>query len=222
MSTTQNTGLTTIFVIRHAEKPGPYGGTVYNGVNPTATVCGLDGAEDLTTQGWQRAGGLVTLFGPKPFGPRKDLATPDHIYAADPADKKSGKAPSQRPYETILGLAAVLGTGGTPKTIHTEFAKKDYSKMVTDVLTRSGVVLVCWQHEDIPLQAEGDVAGISQEILTQTGTTAQFPIPATWPKDANGQARYDLIFAFTRDTTSGQISGFQLLPQYLVAGDAAV
>ncbi len=116
----------------------------------------------------------------------------------------------------------MLGTATAPQKIHTDFAKKDYAKMVADALTKSGVVLVCWQHEDIPLQAEGDVAGISQEILTQTGTKAKFLIPPSWPKDSNGQARYDLIFAFTRDTTSGQISGFELLPQYLVAGDGAV
>ena len=66
-------GPTTIIVIRHAEKPGSYGDTVYNGVNPTATACGAAGAKDLTTTGWQRAGGLVTLFGPAPFGPRAGL-----------------------------------------------------------------------------------------------------------------------------------------------------
>ncbi len=44
-------GPTTIIVIRHAEKPGTYGGTNYNGVNPTATTCGSAGVEDLTTTG---------------------------------------------------------------------------------------------------------------------------------------------------------------------------
>lgn len=219
---TKNAGPTTIFVIRHAEKPGQYGAAEYKGVNPPATACGAAATEDLTTLGWQRAGGLVTLFGPPPFGPRKDLAAPDHLYAANPQEKKSGKTPSQRPYETLISLAAVLGKDRSPKKIDTEFSKNDYAQMVTDVLAKSGVVLVCWQHEDIPLEAEGGKAGISQEILTQTGTKRQFPIPKTWPTDSNGQARYDLIFVFTRNTTNGQITAFDLLPQYLAAGDGPV
>src|SRR4051794_15642084 len=93
-------GPATIIVIRHAEKPGQYGGTDYNGVNPPATNCGAAGAEDLTPPGWQRAGGLVPLFGPAPFGPKAGLATPDFLYAADPNEKKTAThTPSQRPYE---------------------------------------------------------------------------------------------------------------------------
>jgi hypothetical protein len=209
---------TTIIAIRHAEKPGNYGGTDYKGVDATATTCGTRGGEHLTTTGWQRAGGLVTLFGPPPFGPRADLAAPDFLYAADPKDAHD-KTPSQRPYETVQPLSAVLGRPGAPMKVHTKFSKKDYPKMVTDVLTRSGVVLICWQHEDIPLKA-GSQPGISQEILTQTKTEATFPaIPASWPKDAQGEARYDLILVFTRSLETGQIVSFQLLPQYLVSGD---
>jgi hypothetical protein len=218
---TDKAGPTAIIVIRHAEKPGEYRGNEYNGVNPPATVCGAAAAEDLTTIGWQRAGGLVTLFGPPPFGPRPDLAMPDHLYAADPQTAERGQSPSQRPYETLLPLSAVLGQSGTSKKIHTKFSKSHYAEMVTDVLTRRGVVLICWQHEDIPLDA-GDKPGISQEILTQTGTTTQFPIPKTWPKDANGEARYDLLFVFSRPSGTGPITGFSLLPQYLLAGDGPV
>jgi hypothetical protein len=218
---TTNSGPTTIFVIRHAEKPDQYDGTAYGGVNPPATVCGAAAVEDLTTLGWQRTGGLNSLFGAPPFGPRKDLAVPDHLYAANPEEKKSGKTPSQRPFETLTALAAVLGKEGSPKKIVTQFSKNDYALMVTDVLTKSGVVLVCWQHEDIPLEAEGGKSGISQEILTQTNTKTQFPIPKTWP-DSNGQARYDLIFVFTRNVISGEITAFDLLPQYLAAGDGPV
>ena len=42
--------------------------------------------EHETTTGWQRAGGLVTLFSPAPFGPRAGLS-PDFLYAADPDEK---------------------------------------------------------------------------------------------------------------------------------------
>src|SRR4051812_12582934 len=76
---TKNAGPTTIFVIRHAEKPGQYGAAEYKGVNPPATACGAAATEDLTTLGWQRAGGLVTLFGPPPFGPlQKRLCANGH------------------------------------------------------------------------------------------------------------------------------------------------
>jgi hypothetical protein len=219
---TTNSGPTTIYVIRHAEKPGQYCGSAYDGVNPPGTICGTAAAEDLTTLGWQRAGGLNSLFAAPPFGPRKDLAVPDHLYAANPDEKKSGKTPSQRPFETLTALAAVLGKEGLPKKVVTQFSKNDYALMVTDVLTKSGVVLVCWQHEDIPLEAEGGKAGISQEVLTQTSTKMQFPIPKMWPTDSSGQARYDLIFVFTRSVISGEITAFDLLPQYLAAGDSPV
>ena len=219
---TKNSGLTTIFVIRHAEKPGQYGGAAYSGVNAPGTVCGAAAAEDLTTLGWQRAGGLISLFAAPPFGPRNDLAVPDHLYAANPEEKKSGKTQSQRPYETLTALAAVLGKEGSPKKIVTQFSQNDYALMVTDVLTKSGVVLVCWQHEDIALEAEGGKAGISQEILTQTSTKTQFPIPKAWPADSKGQARYDLIFVFTRSAKTGEITAFDLLPQYLLAGDGPI
>jgi len=116
----------------------------------------------------------------------------------------------------------VLGKEGSPKKIVTQFSKNDYAPMVTDVLTKGGVVLVCWQHEDIPLEAEGGKAGISQEILTQTDTKTQFPIPKTWPTDSNGQARYDLIFAFTCSPANGKITDFALLPQFVAAGDGSV
>ena len=209
-------------VIRHAEKPGTYNGMSYNGVNATASTCGSGGSEDLTTIGWQRAGGLVTLFAP-PYGPKPGLATPTFLYAADPQKgEKSGasssstapKESSQRPYETISPLAAALGQAGTPIKIHTKFSKNHYSDMVTDALTRSGVVLICWQHEDIPLLNDEKQPGISQCILTQTGTTIKFPVPQSWPKD-----RYDLVFVFDRPSGTGAITGFQVVPQFLLAGD---
>ena len=56
-----------IMVIRHAEKPGPYNGQTYFGVNAEATVSGAGGEEDLVTLGWQRTGALVSLFAP-PWG----------------------------------------------------------------------------------------------------------------------------------------------------------
>src|ERR1700733_14844623 len=92
----QPMGATKIMVIRHAEKPAPYGGINYAGVDAAGTTCGADGEESLVTIGWERAGALVTLFAP-PWGPKAPaLATPQHIYASNPTAKQSGDLPSQR------------------------------------------------------------------------------------------------------------------------------
>ena len=63
MSENQN-GATVIMVMRHGEKPHTYNGQAYDGVNATGTVCGHDAAEHLVTLGWERTGGLVSLFSP--------------------------------------------------------------------------------------------------------------------------------------------------------------
>ena len=60
--------------------------------------------------------------------------------------------------------------------------------------------------------------GISQEILTQTGTTRTFNIPTSWPTGPAG-ARYDLVFVFDRPSGNGPMTGFTLLAQQLLAGD---
>jgi hypothetical protein len=92
--------------------------------------------------------------------------------------------------------------------------------MVAAALACDGVVLIAWQHEDIPLQNTDGEPGISQCIVTATKTPAgKFPIPATWPKGTAG-ARYDLVFVFDRPQGSGPVEGFTLFPQRLLAGDA--
>ena len=85
MSENQN-GATVIMVIRHAEKPDTYNGQAYDGVNATGTVSGNEPAEHLVTLGWERTGGLVSLFS-TPCGPQKGLFVPQFLYAADPNGK---------------------------------------------------------------------------------------------------------------------------------------
>lgn len=214
-------GPSKIMIIRHGEKPAQYCGKTYQGVDVTAKKSGLDGAEDLVTIGWQRAGALVTLFAP-PRGPVHGLATPDFLYASDPSSTKPGHSPSQRPFETIVPLAAALGTRCKPMSINSSFKRDDYGGLVKDVLTRTGTVLISWQHEAVPLM-NGDkppIPGISQHILDATGSSNTFGIPSTWPKDRDGEDRYDLIWVFERSTSSGKITGFQILPQFLLAGDS--
>jgi hypothetical protein len=209
-------GATKIMVIRHAEKPDPYNGTEYFGVNQTGDIAGSDGSKHLITTGWQRAGALVTLFAP-PWGPKPGLATPANLFASDPesdggvGNNADGEGPSQRPYETLIPVSAKLGL-----TTDTHYKKSHYAKMVEKALAKDGVVLIAWQHEDIPLLIkDGKQPGISQEILTQTQTTGTLGIPQTWPS-----GRYDLVFVFDRPTGEGPIVKFSLIAQMLLAGDA--
>ena len=197
-------GATTVMVVRHAEKPDTYNGLAYAGVDPAGDTCGAAGIESLVTLGWQRAGGLVTLFAP-PWGPKPPLLQPGHIYAADPATDDKGKVPSQRPFETVTPLATMLGL-----TINAKHKKDDYDKVVTDALAKSGPVLICWQHEDI--------VSIGQSILSQTGST-DIVLPPSWPVDKNSVARYDLVWVFSRPSGNGPITEFVQFAQMLLAGD---
>jgi hypothetical protein len=211
-------GATKIMVIRHAERPGSYNQKQYFGVDMLGKTAGADGEKHLVTLGWGRAGGLVTLFAP-PWGPKTPvLATPQFLFASDPTakdgDDQSDEGPSRRPYETLTALAAKLGLA-----IDISHPKSHYAKMVTSALACNGVVLIAWQHQDIALEAKGEKAGISQEILKQTETTSTFNIPTHWPTDPAGHPRYDLVFAFDRPTGHGPISGFYLFPQQLLATD---
>jgi len=219
-------GATKIMVIRHGEKPGTYNGQAYDGVDATGDTCGSSGAEHLVTLGWERAGGLVTLFAP-PWGPKSPtLAIPQFLFASKPTaadddDGSDGDGPSQRPYETITAVAAALGTGGTPMTINQGFAKKDYKDMVAAAVACQGVVLISWQHQDIPWVDKKGKPGISQRILLETGTVGNpFNIPQSWPSGPAG-VRYDLVWVFDRPSGSGPITGFTLFAQMLLAGDAS-
>ena len=128
----------TILIIRHAEKPdnpkAPWPG-------PGLTEAGQVDAMSLVIRGWQRAGGWAALFGAGLGG--DDYPQPDVIYAADPA-ATSGDEPSQRPFETISPLAARLDL--TPVTT---YAVGDEDKLVAEIVSHTGVVLVAWEHKAI-------------------------------------------------------------------------
>lgn len=192
-------GAERIMMIRHAEKPGSYGSASYEGVEAD----GKANKEALVTLGWERAGGLVTLFAP-PWGPAAGLSVPTHLFAADPAEKGHAKdsddEPSQRPYETITAVAARLGLA-----IDSSFKKDKYKHMADAALACEGVALIAWQHQDIPaigahLLGHSDASGIT--------------LPATWP-----QHRYDLVWVFDRPRSNGPITSFNQVAQLLLAGD---
>jgi hypothetical protein len=74
-------GPTKIMIIRHAEKPGTYGGNECKGIN----ALGEKDKESLIALGRERAGGIANLFDPSNGQFQAPaLATPDFIYASDP------------------------------------------------------------------------------------------------------------------------------------------
>jgi hypothetical protein len=175
-------------VIRHAEKPPDHGPPF--GVTPD----GEKDHESLTVRGWQRAGALACLFAPH-RGPLQSngLATPGAIFASQASPTKG----SQRPPQTIMPLAERIGI--MPRTLD----KGKLNPLVEQARGTDGVVLICWQHEDIP--------SIARRILgDEDGTTA----PPTWPG-----TRYDLVWVFDLDPESNTYR-FSQVPQCLLAGDS--
>jgi hypothetical protein len=168
-----------IIVIRHAQKPTK---------KPKLKGIRDDGSADpesLTVRGWQHAGALAAVFaGPGSGAPDPMVARPTVIFAAGAGKRKAkvaGKAVkvgshSKRPLQTVTPMAAMLDL--TPVTVH---AKGEEQALVADALVRGGVVLICWQHQNIP--------AIGNLIVGNTTT-----VPQNWPED-----RYDLVWIFDRE-----------------------
>jgi hypothetical protein len=176
---------TKIMVIRHAEKPAASGSP--HGVSPN----GKEDPESLTVQGWQRAGALAVLFAPTHGALQNTgLAVPQVLFASQVTKHSS----SERPQQTITPLCDKLGL-----KINTDYAKDDWSAMVNEALKSEGVVLICWEHQDIP--------SIANQILGNK-TTA----PQQWPGN-----RFDVVWVFDRKAGAYE---FNQVPQSLLAGDS--
>ena len=175
---------TKIMVIRHAEKPNGEPGVMPDGSeNPVA----------LTATGWKRAEALVGLFAPAD-GQFTDphLATPQTIFASN----ASGSDESLRPQQTITPLAKALKLA-----INTDYTKGGEGDLVEAAIKVGGVVLIAWQHEDIPVIA-GDVLG------------GDDCVPQHWPGH-----RFDLVWVLDRPNV-GDKWNFNQVPQLLLPGDA--
>jgi len=130
-------------IIRHGEKPPK---------NPGKTGP-FDVQEDgepgkgksLIVQGWQRAGALNSLFAPYGSSPANtEISKPDYIYAASPNQE------SKRPCETVTPLAAWLGYAQGSSQFNVNYTiGGGETAMVGSVLALSGVVLICWEHDNI-------------------------------------------------------------------------
>jgi broad specificity phosphatase PhoE len=130
------TVMTTILIIRHAEKP--------DGINQGVTEKGTSDSESLIPRGWQRAGAWVSFFS------SGGLFKPDRIFVAAmgktkiaPGEKVGSR--SVRPLETVTPLAAKLGL--TPDQKYSKGEEPDLTKAITNL---DGLTLICWQHEAIP------------------------------------------------------------------------
>ncbi len=169
-----------IMVIRHAEKPTDS----EQGVSSS----GDDGQRDLIVQGWQRAGALVCLLAPARGALQSpELAPPKFLFASDDS--------SHRPRETMTPLAAKLNL-----KINLGFGKGQESALVAAAKASPGVVLIAWQHEDIP--------AIGNAIVGNQTT-----VPQKWPG-----TRFDLVWVFDLNPASGKYE-FAQVPQCLLAGD---
>ncbi|TWB43205.1 histidine phosphatase family protein [Nitrospirillum pindoramense] len=181
----------TLYFIRHAEKPeGEWPG-------PGLTLDGKKDKESLVIRGWQRAGAWAALFGAGLDA--GDYATPQAVYAATPGTV-ANKGPSKRPFETATPLAARLGLAGP----NTTYGKGQEAELVQELLTLSGVVLVCWEHE-----------AIVQSIIPLLPLRRGKP-PTVWPED-----RFDVVLRFKRKE-GGKSDGFAFKEMYprLLAGDS--
>jgi hypothetical protein len=181
-----------IYIIRHAEKP----------LKPPLAGVDFEGSQNehsLLPKGWQRSGALAALFHPD-FGSARDgLRTPTVLMA--PSWGHPGKTAAHRSYQTIQGLSERIGV-----SIATPFAQEHEEKMAASLVRDySGVVLICWEHDHIPVIASALPAVNSADI------------PQKWPGD-----RYDVIWAFTLDPGAGAPRySFGQIPQQLLAGDSA-
>jgi hypothetical protein len=185
---------TKIMLIRHAEKPPS--NPPPQGVNSNGD---LD-SESLIVQGWQRAGALVVFFAPS-VGPfqNSEIATPATIYASQVAKHSN----SERPQETVTPLIDKLGSGNV--TVNFNFPKGQEQEVADSAMACSGVVLICWEHQNIP------------EITKwfPISPNNPNPVPTEWP---NG--RYDVVWVFDLDSSGGYC--FYEEPQLLLAGDTPI
>jgi hypothetical protein len=179
-----------IMIIRHAEKPFTDKKGKYDGVRSS----GSQSEESLIVRGWQRAGALTLLFGSTRIAKSRGLSIPLHLYASDPekADKEGSK--SRRPKETIEPLAQRLGL-----KICLDWFRGQEVELARDVMTKSGTVLISWQHELIPAICDAIPGG---------------NIPQTRKWD---DARFDLVWVFDRQPDGTY--RFKEIHQSLLEGD---
>jgi hypothetical protein len=177
-------------LIRHAEKPVPADPTskpptpAYDGID----IYGQQDKDSLIPQGWQRAGALIGLFSSS-TGP---FPVPQFLYAPN----NFGNGTSKRPYETITPLSQKLGLPINPPK--TGYSKSDYTTMLESATSCNGVVLIAWEHGEIP--------NLAAWLLGNDSAPK-------WPAN-----RFDVVWVFDL-TPAGTSYALSQAPQLLLAGD---
>ncbi|MEA2888995.1 MAG: hypothetical protein QOD11_3355 [Bradyrhizobium sp.] len=171
-----------VMFIRHAEKPGFPPGS--DGV----TADGEQDDESLTVRGWQRAGALAHFFNSQP------KLRPQTVFASGTGHGSK----SNRPVQTVTPAVDLFEQTAKLPFV-TSHLKDDLQGVMSDVLSRTGIVLVCWQHELIP------------DLVKLLPNPPQ--VPQHWPG-----SRFDMVWVFD---TAGAGWSFSQVPQMLLAGDSA-
>lgn len=185
-------GPSKIMLIRHGEKPAepppPYG----------ITLQGEHDNESLTAHGWQRAGALVSFFAPSNGQfQNPHIATPRTIYAV----RVGPDSESWRHQQTVTPLLEKLHGRAAANF---DYLKHQTDLLVASVLASEGVVLVCWDHNHLPV--------IARQIPSSPNST-------TLPPDEWDESRFDLVWVFDLDPIAGGYL-FKAVPQLVLAGDA--
>lgn len=160
---------------------------------------GQPDSKSLTPRGWQRAGAWVQVFSPA-LAHDGALPQPTAIFASAPLkphEKGDDRSKSHRPLETVSPLAARLAV-----TVDLRFTKGQEAALAVTISQVQGVVLVCWQHEDILAIAK------SLNPLRQG-------LPAVWPG-----SRFNVVFQFDQADGNSRWSFRQLVP-VMLDGDPA-
>jgi hypothetical protein len=174
---------TKIMIIRHGEKPSKSAGktgpwdVLVNGQS--------GGGKSLIVPGWQRAGALNSFFAPYQSTPANpNIATPEYIYAANPGGG------SQRPWETVTPLAAWLryAQGSAQFNVSYNIGGGE-PDLAASVLALSGVVLICWEHDNIMPNLMG---AINHQVAIANYSSIPNPFPdvfyLVWVLDLNGNS----------------------------------
>jgi len=169
-----------IILIRHAEKP-EYG-------------------NELNERGFKRAQALVKFFQTSSAVTR--YGAPAAIYAAAPKDEDS----SVRSVQTVTPLARALRI-----TVSAELTRGQTHKLARAIMEdpayEGRMVLICWQHGNIP-----DVIRDLAEY-NNSGAAVQNSLPYEWPDDA-----FDRVWIL--DLSRGKVVSFKDIPQRLLPGDS--
>ena len=173
-----------VMVMRHAEKPNA--DIAVGGVS----LSGRPDPNELSVRGWQRAGALVSFFGPLSHPVPRSVYRPSALFAPRPTPL----APSGRGRSTLMPLSDALGV-----PISLEFEKGQEMQLAEAVLRHDGPALVVWQHQalmDFARHLVGNAVSL----------------PMAWP-----EKRFDMMWLFERN---GGPWRFTQVAQLLLAGDS--